>query len=231
MTRGSRNDYAGKRFGNLVADKFVGVDAANNALWSCVCDCGKVVTVRAHLLKKAQYCSRNCGKNVQVKDISGQRFGRLTPMVQRGIDACGKALWLCQCDCGKESITTGERLRNGTTRSCGCLEIESRIKHGRSKTREYKSERYMAYVAARRRSTPIAGVDSSVLALYKHARNLTALTGIPHEVDHVIPLQGKTVSGLHVYANLKVVTRSENRRKSRKFSPMRYAELTRTVRC
>lgn len=41
----------------------------------------------------------------------------------------------------------------------------------------------------------------------------TQVTGIPHEVDHIIPLQGKNVSGLHVPSNLRIITRIENRRK------------------
>lgn len=57
---------------------------------------------------------------------------------------------------------------------------------------------------------------SAIDAVYAEARRLTSLTGIPHEVDHVLPLQGETVSGLHVADNLQVIPRSANRRKGNK---------------
>lgn len=53
-------------------------------------------------------------------DISNQRFGRLLAIRSMGSNARGKKLWLCQCDCGGSSITTGDRLRSGIATSCGC---------------------------------------------------------------------------------------------------------------
>jgi 5-methylcytosine-specific restriction endonuclease McrA len=60
---------------------------------------------------------------------------------------------------------------------------------------------------------------------YDMARQLTAETGRPHEVDHIVPLQGETVSGLHVPWNLRVVERTENRSKFNHLSCLPAAEL------
>ena len=50
-------------------------------------------------------------------------------------------------------------------------------------------------------------------AFYREAQEKTKSSGIQWEVDHIIPLRGKLVSGLHVESNLRLITRSENARK------------------
>jgi len=66
-------------------------------------------------------------------------------------------------------------------------------------------------------ATPTWADRELIKELYALAKKLTEQTGIPHEVDHIIPLQGKNVSGLHTQDNLQVISAEENRRKSNKF--------------
>ena len=54
--------------------------------------------------------------------------------------------------------------------------------------------------------------------IYSLATLRSKVTGIPHEVDHIIPLQGKLVSGLHIPINLRIITRLENRKKRNDYS-------------
>lgn len=65
--------------------------------------------------------------------------------------------------------------------------------------------------------TPLYADLCKISEFYALASKLTIETGIPHEVDHIVPLQGEFVSGLHVHTNLQILTREENRRKKNKW--------------
>lgn len=56
-------------------------------------------------------------------DITGRKYGRLTVLRENGKQR-GNILWLCRCDCGNEINAIAYNLKNGHTRSCGCLSSE-----------------------------------------------------------------------------------------------------------
>ena len=60
---------------------------------------------------------------------------------------------------------------------------------------------------------------SDTVCFYREAHELTARTGIQHEVDHIIPLRSKAVSGLHCVENLQVLTAAANNAKGASFTP------------
>lgn len=64
-----------------------------------------------------------------ISDLTGQVFGRLTvtEMTRSRID--GTIRWRCRCTCGQSTVTHPISLKNGTTKSCGCLADETRLKH------------------------------------------------------------------------------------------------------
>lgn len=73
---------------------------------------------------------RGVKPDMNVKDIGGMRFGRLTALYLARIREIGKekrkkASWACICECGKTCEVLSHSLMCGRTRSCGCLMRES----------------------------------------------------------------------------------------------------------
>ena len=66
-------------------------------------------------------------------DETGKKYGLLTVLKRYGYYN-RMVTWLCKCNCGKEIVVVGASLRNGNTKSCGCLKsvrsCEAHFKHG-----------------------------------------------------------------------------------------------------
>ncbi|MGL5923831.1 hypothetical protein [Chroococcidiopsis sp.] len=78
-----------------------------------------------------------------LRDLTGQRFGKLTAVERSGSAPTGGARWQCLCDCGNEKVFSTAHLvaKCKPAQSCGCMAKELRskaqIKHGKCNTRTY----------------------------------------------------------------------------------------------
>jgi hypothetical protein len=77
----------------------------------------------------------------RLHDLTGQQFGRLTVIAihpeRMRYGKAVAALWHCRCSCGEERLVFGSNLRQGFSRSCGCLSrdktTERSTKHGHAR--------------------------------------------------------------------------------------------------
>ena len=122
MSRGI--DITNITFGNLTAIKRVGSSSDKQALWLCQCSCGNTRIVKCKQLRSGQITSCGCKNKTTVKDLLGQRFGKLTVIKRNGSDKQKRAMWLCQCDCGNQITVRGFDLTNNKIVSCGCHKRE-----------------------------------------------------------------------------------------------------------
>ena len=79
----------------------------------------------------------------KVRDLTGQRFGKLTVIEPIGKDKHTNVIWHCLCDCGNYHDAVSRSLVNGGCKSCGCLNVgkyrgKVRERHGCSKERLYR---------------------------------------------------------------------------------------------
>jgi hypothetical protein len=71
-------------------------------------------------------------------ELLGQRFGRLLVIKKINRRKNGCVVWGCQCDCGNYVEVIGTSLKNGNTRSCGCLSKENLSKYNEQQSEQSK---------------------------------------------------------------------------------------------
>jgi hypothetical protein len=70
--------------------------------------------------------------------------------------------------------------------------------------------------ARKQQATPAWANKTEIRRIYREAQRISQETGIAHHVDHVIPLNGLDVCGLHVETNLQILSAEANIAKSNK---------------
>lgn len=63
----------------------------------------------------------------KANQLVGKKFNKLLVIKRAENNSKGNAQWLCKCDCGNTIITVGYRLKNGHTKSCGCLNVSHKL--------------------------------------------------------------------------------------------------------
>ena len=150
-------------------------------------------------------------------DMIGKKFNRLT-IVSRAANDGTRAVWNCICECGNEVAVQGKKLRSGHTKSCGCYRRDvtcpqqgkANTKHGLSRTKGYARFHSRLREIAEIRQRPKWANLKKIMEIYVNRPE-------GYHVDHIIPLRGKTVSGLHVESNLQYLPALENMKKHNTF--------------
>lgn len=119
-------DITGMRSGMVVALKPTEEKRRGATLWLCRCDCGKEFFTEGYKISGGVIKSCGClrGRH-RMKDITGQRFGRLTALRRLNKKIGTSYAWLCRCDCGRLTEVSANALLKGGTKSCGCKKTDA----------------------------------------------------------------------------------------------------------
>lgn len=113
-------DITNQKFGNWTVLQR-GTNKDGRAYWLCECVCGTIREVSGKSLRSGISQSCGCQKKGAKLNLLGEHFGNLV-VIQEALNKDNRrTAWLCQCDCGNTKIIGTKELRNGETKSCGCL--------------------------------------------------------------------------------------------------------------
>lgn len=132
-------DLTGQHFGRLTVIERAENGKDRKPRWVCECTCGAKVVIGGYALKSGKTQSCGCLRKEKssersLKNLVGQRFGRLTVIERAENLKSGKVRWKCRCECGVEKIVSSQDLKRGHVQSCGCLKKEILTKHGMTGT-------------------------------------------------------------------------------------------------
>lgn len=123
-----RKEMVGKKFNRLTVIKLI-----ENAKCICECECGNIITPLCSSVRIGDTKSCGCLRKDMVsgnakakrESLIGKKFGRLIVLELTESDKCGASRCKCVCDCGNKINVLVSSLKNGHTKSCGCLQKDT----------------------------------------------------------------------------------------------------------
>lgn len=123
-------DLTGLSFNEWTVIERAGSDKRGQALWKCRCSCGTIKIIVGSSLRNESSKSCGCKRTEKSRENNGtfinevgNRYGKLT-VISKDDDLSKKrhrAMWICLCDCGNYKTVSSKCLRDGKTKSCGCM--------------------------------------------------------------------------------------------------------------
>ena len=124
MNKKPIEEEIGLQYGLLTVEDII-IGGMGKKRLKCYCKCGEeVITNQSSLHNHSIRC---CGKQDckyearGFKNLVGEQFGQLQVIARAENTKNGTAQWLCKCSCGNEIIVPTASLKQGLTKSCGCL--------------------------------------------------------------------------------------------------------------
>ena len=125
-------DLTGQKFTRLTVVQRVPNKKKGKTSWLCKCDCGKEIVTDTNSLRSQKVrscgCFRKDAPRKYIKDLTGQKFGKLTVLGEAGRYKSGIKKWRCKCECGNIVEVAGVSLTRKLTRSCGCINSLGELK-------------------------------------------------------------------------------------------------------
>lgn len=113
-------DLTGNRYGNWTV---LGIANKNNGkkAWLCRCDCGKEREVLGTSLNSGKSTSCGCSRLQYFTDLVGMQIGNWYVRKLSDKRQHKHRLYECECVCGNICLVSGSALKNGRSKSCGCI--------------------------------------------------------------------------------------------------------------
>lgn len=176
-----------------------------------------------HPGKTTEYCKRyeenNVERRKELRAISDAAYAARKSELGRIREAKNREKRKAQADARRAQNPERHNAKGRRWRAANLEKSKGIFKKWRDANPGVMAMHSAKWRAALLQATPTWADQKKIAEFYETADGLSMLTGEWYHVDHIVPLQGKTVRGLHCEANLQVLPEVENIRKGNRHWP------------